>query len=100
MPAPKVTRAKKKKDDREVNDRKGKETEYPHAEKLDLGGGFNRATDTRMHERGEPESGADQAWRGRQRIPQHMTQNPAPEVTRAERGIRWLQGQIITRSMG
>ena len=41
----------KQKDDREVDDRKGKETEYHHAEELDLGGGFNRATDTGMHER-------------------------------------------------
>ena len=68
-----------------MDDRKGKETEYQHAEELDLGGGFSRATDTRMYERGEPERGADRAWRGRQRISQHMTQKPAPEVMRAER---------------
>ena len=69
-----------------MDDRKGKETKHHHAEELDLGGGFNRATNTRMYERGEPESGADRAWRGRQRISQHMTQNPASEVTKAEKG--------------
>lgn len=67
-----------------MDDRKGKETKYHHAEELDLGGGFSRATDTRMYERGEPESSADRAWRGRQRISQHMTLKPAPEVTKAE----------------
>ena len=54
-----VTTAKEEKDDREVDDRKGKETEYHYAEELDLGGDFDRATDTGMFKRGEPESGKD-----------------------------------------
>ena len=76
---------KEGKNDREVDDRKGAETEYHHAEELDLGSGFSRATDTGMHERGEPESGADRAWRGWQRIPQHMKQKSTQEATKVER---------------
>ena len=67
-----------------MDDRKGKKTKNKHAEELDLGGGFNRAIDTGVYERGEPESGADRAWRGWQRISQHIIHAPAPEVTMAE----------------